>query len=82
MLTAVEVSKGNLQEDKPAHNFTTKVSYSIILTSLESVHDGNFDSIDRIFVCLTFLVIKHYYTMQNTFPYWECNCVFTEMNNH
>jgi len=45
MLTAVEVSKGNLQEDKPAHNFTTKVSYSTILSSLESVHDGNFDSL-------------------------------------
>jgi len=45
MLTAVEVSKGNLQEDKPACNFTTKVSYSTILTSLESVHDGNFDSL-------------------------------------
>jgi len=47
MLMAVEVSKG-----KPAHNFTTKVSYGIILTSFESVHDGSFDSIDRIFVHL------------------------------
>jgi len=47
MLMAVEVSKG-----KPAHNFTTKVSYNTILTSFESVHDGSFDSIDRIFVAL------------------------------
>jgi len=35
-----------------------------------------------VFVCLTFLVIEHYYAMQNTFPYREYNCVFIEINNH
>jgi len=41
------------QEDKRVQNSTTKVSFCKIVTHFESVHDGDCDSVVRIFVGLS-----------------------------